>query len=448
MTRLLVVDDQANVRTTLEIMLSEAGYEVVTAVDGQAALEQIHHDRFDLVLSDLKMGDMTGIDLLRQVKQQSATTEFILMTAYGSVSTAVEAMKLGAHDYLQKPFQESELLVRVERALSRKRMQHQFSAMVSENRERYHLRNLVGRSEPMRGVLGRIVRVAPTDATVLITGESGTGKELVARAIHANSERQSKPFIPVNCAAMTENLIESELFGHVRGAFTGAVSDRRGLLEDANGGTFFFDEVAETSIAFQSKLLRVVQEGEIRRIGDNRNIKVDVRIIAATNQDLSKAIDERRFREDLFYRLNVVRFVLPPLRERVGDIPLLVDFFLARISERTGKDLSLSAPARAFLEAHRFPGNVRELENLLEQGAALALAGEIQLEDISEPAAPGNDRNAVSVGETLQEIVDVAERGAIMAALERVRGNREAAAEILGLSVTTLWRKMKRHDLS
>ncbi|MCZ7687199.1 MAG: sigma-54 dependent transcriptional regulator [Sandaracinaceae bacterium] len=323
MPKILVVDDQRNMRTTLCMMLRGAGYDVEESGDGTEACDRVLAETFDLVLTDLKMGARDGIDVLRHVKHESPLTEVIVMTAYGTIESAVEAMRIGAYDYIQKPFTEEELLVKVLKAVEKRQLAGEMVAMAAEFRERYRFDNIIGRSAAVRDVLGRIVRIAPTDTTVLITGESGTGKELVARAIHANSMRAEKPFVPVNCAAITETLLESELFGHVRGAFTGAVGARKGLFEEANGGTFFFDEIAETPPSFQAKLLRAIQEGEIRRLGDSKPLHVDVRIIAATNVDLQEAIAEKRFRQDLFYRLAVARFVLPPLRERREDIPLL-----------------------------------------------------------------------------------------------------------------------------
>jgi two-component system response regulator HydG len=445
MAKILVVDDQRNMRTTLAMMLRGAGHDVDEAADGDTACTMIANEDYDLVLTDLKMGPTDGMAVLRHTKDRSALTEVIVMTAYGTIESAVEAMRTGAYDYIQKPFGEEELLVKVQRAVEKRKLAGEISLMAAEFRERYHFENIIGRSAAIRDVLGRIVRIAPTDATVLITGESGTGKELVARAIHANSLRAERPFVCVNCAAITETLLESELFGHVRGAFTGAVSARKGLFEEANGGAFFFDEIAETSPSFQAKLLRAIQEGEIRRLGDNKSVKVDVRIIAATNQDLKIAIAEKRFREDLYYRLNVARFVLPPLRERKEDIPLLIEHFLAKYGKKMQRPARLGDGVTDFLMGYGYPGNIRELENLIEQGVALALNGVVQLDDIIPPemdARHGSDKPAAP--RSLQDVVDVAEREAIERVLREVDGNKEKAAELLGLSATTLWRKMKR----
>ena len=445
----LVVDDQRNMRTTLSLMLRGAGHDVVEAVDGDEACRRVDDDAYDLVLTDLRMVGKDGLDVLRHVKETTPLTEVLVMTAYGTIESAVEAMRTGAYDYIQKPFAEEELLVKIERAIEKRKLAGAMSAMTASFRERYGFSNIIGRSAAIRDVLARIVRIAPTDTTVLITGESGTGKELVARAIHANSLRAEKPFVTVNCAAVSETLLESELFGHVRGAYTGAVTARRGLFEEANGGTFFFDEIAETQPAFQAKLLRAIQEGEIRRLGDNKSVTVDVRILAATNQDLQEAIADKRFRLDLYYRLNVARFVLPPLRERREDIPLLVEHFVDKYARKMRRRAELGEGVVDYLVRYDFPGNIRELENMIEQGVALAVDGRVRLDDIVPPEiqqrvapTPGGGG-----GRTLQEVVDEAERAAIAKVLRDVEGNKERAADTLGLSGTTLWRKMKRLNI-
>jgi two-component system response regulator HydG len=444
--RVLIVDDQRNMRTTLAMMLRGAGHEVEEAPDGDAAIERLSDETFDLVLTDLKMGGRDGLDVLRHAKEQTGLTEVIVMTAFGTIENAVEAMRIGAYDYIQKPFAEEELLVKVQRAVEKRRLAGEVSVLAAEFRERYNFENIIGRSAAIRDVLTRIVRIAPTDATVLITGESGTGKELVARAIHTNSSRSDRPFVSVNCAAISETLLESELFGHVRGAFTGAISSRKGLFEEANGGTFFFDEIAETPPAFQAKLLRAIQEGEIRRLGDNKPILVDVRVIAATNQDLKQSIQDKRFREDLFYRLNVARFQLPPLRERREDIALLCDFFLEKYGRKMRRRARLGEGVLDWLLTYGFKGNIRELENLIEQGVALAVDEIIRLDDVITPEMAIGNESPASGGapRQLQDIVDDAERVYIEKTLREVDGNKEKAAEKLGLSSTTLWRKMKR----
>jgi two-component system response regulator HydG len=446
MPKILVVDDQRNMRTTLAMMLRGAGYEVDEAGDGNQGAEMGARGAYDVVLTDLRMGQFDGIRVLRSVKESHAATEIIVMTAYGTIESAVEAMRLGAFDYIQKPFSEQELLVKVERANHNRNLASQVSLLATEFKEKYKFENIAGRSQAIREVLGRIVKVAPTDATVLITGENGTGKELVAKAIHANSKRADRPFVPVNCAAITETLLESELFGHARGSFTGAVSARKGLFEEADGGTFFFDEIAETPVTFQAKLLRAVQENEIRRVGENKAIRVNVRIIAATNQDLLTSVAEKRFRQDLYYRLNVARFVLPPLRERREDIPILFEFFLAKANRKMSCNARAAEGVVEALMAQDYPGNIRELENMVEQAVALSGGGVITVDDIL-PATPQPKRPA-GAGRALADVVDAAERQAIEAALRDHDGSREKAAEALGISATTLWRKMTRLSIT
>ena len=442
MPKILVVDDQRNMRTTLAMMLRGAGYEVDEASDGSQGADMGGRGAYDVVLTDLRMGGFDGIGVLRAVKESHAMTEVIVMTAYGTIESAVEAMRLGAFDYIQKPFTEQELLVKVERANHNRRLANEVQLLASEFKERYKFENIAGRSQAVREVLGRIVKVAPTDATVLITGESGTGKELVAKAIHANSRRADRPFVPVNCAAISETLLESELFGHARGSFTGAVSARKGLFEEADGGTFFFDEIAETPLTFQAKLLRAIQENEIRRVGENKPIHIDVRIIAATNQELLTAVAEKRFRQDLYYRLNVARFVLPPLRDRREDIAVLLEFFLEKYNRKMNTRARFSDGVVEAVTAYDFPGNIRELENMVEQAVALSGGGPITADDVL-PATLQPKRPSSS-GRTLADVVDMAERQAIEAALRDCDGSREKAADVLGISATTLWRKMTR----
>src|SRR6516164_9216452 len=381
MAKILIVDDQRNMRTTLAMMLRGAGYEVDEAADGEQGAERGATGAYDVVLTDLRMGTKDGIDVLRSTKDAHPLTEVVVMTAYGTIESAVEAMRLGAFDYIQKPFTERELLVKVAKALDNRRLAGEVTFLASEFRDRYKFENIIGRSRAVREVLGRIVRVAPTDATVLITGESGTGKELVAKAIHANSKRADRPFVPVNCAAISETLLESELFGHARGAFTGAVSARKGLFEEADGGTFFFDEIAETPLTFQAKLLRAIQENEIRRVGENKPIRVNVRVIAATNQDLLSAVSEKRFRQDLYYRLNVARFILPPLRERREDVAILFQFFLEKYNRKMNSKARAGDGVVEALSQYDFPGNIRELENMVEQAVALSGGGVISVDD-------------------------------------------------------------------
>jgi two-component system response regulator HydG len=443
MAKLLIVDDQRNMRTTLAMMLRGAGFEVDEAQNGEEGSERGGAGAYDVVLTDLRMGSKDGIDVLRAVKTAQPMTEVIVMTAYGTIESAVEAMRFGAFDYIQKPFTEQELLVKVGKALDNRRLASEVALLAVEFKDRYKFENIVGRSRSVREVLGRIVRIAPTDAIVLITGESGTGKELVAKAIHANSKRSDRMFVPVNCAAITDTLLESELFGHAKGSFTGAIAARKGLFEEADGGTFFFDEIAETSPAFQAKLLRVIQESEIRRVGENKPIQVDVRIIAATNQDLAAAVAEKRFRQDLYYRLNVARFQLHALRERREDLPDLLTYFMEKYNKKMGTKARLDEGVLEALNTYDFPGNIRELEHMIEQAVALVQNGVVTRDDVlpeSRPTEAGN----VRTGRTLADVVDTAERQAIEGALRDCDGSREKAAEVLGISATTLWRKMTR----
>jgi len=442
--RVLIIDDQKNMRTTTAIVLRQAGYETAEAENGQVGIHKLSSEAFDVVLTDLRMEPVDGLDVLRQAVELSPSTQVIVMTAYGTIESAVEAIRIGAYDYLAKPFKEHELLMRVAKALEKRRLLSQVSLLTGEFRERYGLGRVIGGSMPLRELLTLVSRVAPSDATVLVTGESGTGKELIARAIHSGSRRGDKPFVPVNCAAITETLLESELFGHAKGAFTGAIRARRGLFEEADGGTLFIDEIGETSLGFQAKLLRTLQEGEIRRVGESVAIKVNVRVIAATNQDLRRALAEKRFREDLFYRLNVVPLRVPPLRERREDIPLLAAHFLARYNERAGVRKTMTTAAVAKLLEHAWPGNVRELENMIEQAAALSPGSEIGVSDVRFET---NGLGRGATAQTLAEALEATERRVIEAALVRRTGDLTLVAQDLAVSATTLWRKMKRLDI-
>jgi two-component system response regulator HydG len=438
----LVVDDQRNMRATTALLLRQAGHRVGEAADGASALEQLAESAYDVVLTDLRMPNLDGMQLLQAVQRSSPQTQVIVMTAYGTIESAVQAIRHGAYDFLTKPFQQEEVLLRVGKAVEKRRLLGEVTLYAEDFRKRYGLEHVVGRSPAMREVLERVMRVGPTDATVLITGESGTGKELVARALHVASARSARPFVPVNCAAITETLLESELFGHARGAFTGATRARRGLFEEADGGTLFIDEIGETAPGFQARLLRALQDGEIRRVGESTPVRVDVRVVAATNQDLRRAIAEKRFREDLFYRLAVVPIRLPPLRERREDVPLLAAHFLQRHNQRTGSEKTFAAEAVARLLEHDWPGNVRELENAVQHAVALSAGREIRLEDIQLEA--GRTPRPPGASVTLAEAVDDAERRAIEASLHRNGQDLSKVARELGVSGTTLWRKMKR----
>ncbi len=449
--RILVVDDQRNMRATTALLLRSEGYTVDEAGGGEEALAWLADHPADLLLTDLKMEPMDGLQLLKRALEIAPRLSVIVMTAYGSIETAVEAMRRGAYDYITKPFKDGELIHRVDKGLEHAGLVNTVDLIAGEFKVRHGLSALVGRSQAMRDLTARISRVATSDATVLVQGESGTGKELVARAIHALSNRSRAPFVPVNCAAITETLLESELFGHARGAFTGAVKARRGLFEEAHGGTIFIDEVTETAPAFQSKLLRVLQEGEVRRVGENAAITVDVRTVAASNREIEHEVAEKRFRQDLYYRLAVVTLTVPPLRERLEDVPVLAQHFLERANARSRRPRQFSPAALEHLGSYGFPGNVRELENLVEQAAALAEGDELGPDDFPIKRRGGEltpmPTPAAGPAQSLANAVTEAERRAIHAALEESPHDLGRVAELLDVSATTLWRKMKRLGL-
>ena len=451
--KVLVVDDEAGMRKSLAIMLRRDGYPVTEASGGTDALEQLGREVFDLVVADLNMDDLSGLEVLRHVKQTSPDVEVILMTAYGTIESAVEAMKLGAFDFITKPFQAEEILLRVRNAVDKRQLRREVGRLRAEVQNASGLDRIVGVSEPIRRLLASVPRVSQTDSTVLITGESGTGKELIARAIHSTSRRAHGPFVSVSCAALPEQLLENELFGHVRGAFTGALAARKGLLEEAHGGTFFLDEVGEAPPAIQTKLLRVLEERSIRRLGDNRSWPIDIRIVAATNRDLEVATREKTFREDLLYRLNVIRLHLPPLRDRRDDIPLLLRHFLALHCRQLSRELEGFAPATlAALRAHAFPGNVRELSNVVEQAVALAAGPLIEPEDLPEHIRqPAAARPAVSSpapsASPLEDALEGVEQEQIREALRLTGWNISRAATRLGISRNTLRYRIEKYGL-
>ena len=370
--RILIVDDEPSLREMLGIVLRRDGYDVLTAANGRQALEQLSRERIDLLLSDIRMPDLSGVEVLRAAKDANPDVVAFMMTAYASTDTAVEAMRLGAVDYFTKPFNMDELRLKVRRQLETHRLQQENVLLKRALNTRHEFSSIIGRSAVMLSVFRMIETIARTSSTVLITGESGTGKELAARAVHYNSLRRDHPFVALNCGALPETLLESELFGHMRGAFTGADANKKGLLEVAERGTIFLDEIGEMTLTVQVKLLRVLQDRTFRRLGGTDEVRADIRVVAATNQDLRKAVAEGRFREDLFYRINVIPIHLPPLRERVEDIPLLAEHFLAKYSAQMEKPVrSISQEAQRRLAAYAWPGNVRELENAIERAVAL-----------------------------------------------------------------------------
>jgi DNA-binding NtrC family response regulator len=450
--RLLVVDDEEPQRVMLTNILGRAGFDVVTAADGGEALARLKESRFDLMLTDQRMPSMDGLELLERVRRTRQELPIILMTAYGTVSTAVEAMKRGASDYLTKPFERDELLVVVEKAIRHRRLEDEVVSLRGALRERYRLDNLIGGAPSMQAVFALIERVSVTDVPVLITGDSGTGKELVARAVHQNSGRANGPFVALNCAAVPETLLESEFFGHERGAFTGATRAHEGRFEQANGGTLFLDEIGAMRVDLQAKLLRAIQEGEVQRIGSTSTRKVDVRILAASCEDLEQSIRNRTFREDLYYRLNVVPIVLPPLRDRVEDLPMLVDHFVSRAAKKFGREgISVAPEVLDRLQQHTWPGNVRELENCIERMVVLTRSDRLTSDDV--PPGVGIPDEVVfgnldgfelpAGGIRLPEL----EKHLIQQALRRTRGHLRPAARLLGISYKTLQYRLRKHDL-
>ncbi|MFZ5864114.1 MAG: sigma-54-dependent transcriptional regulator [Nitrospirota bacterium] len=450
--RVLIVDDEKSMREVLSIMLRKEGYAVTVAAHGPEALSLIDKEIYDLVISDVKMPGLSGIDVLKAVKAASPTTIVLMMTAFASTETAVEAMREGAYDYLTKPFKIDEVKLVVKNALERKQLQAENSRLKQVVRDRASFEQIVGRSEKLTKVLDLIRKVADTNSNVLIFGESGTGKELVARAIHYNSRRQERPFVTVNCSALPEPLLESELFGHMKGAFTGAVSNKEGLFEIANEGTLFLDEIGDTPLGIQVKLLRVLQEKEFRRVGGTRDLKSDVRIVAATNRDLEKAIAEGRFREDLYYRLDVIPIRLPPLRERPEDIPLLVDAFLRKLAGEMGKTLMRIEPdAVALLGKQEWRGNVRELENVMERIVALASGGTIGADQVRD-CLPRSAEDAVAMtlpakGLDLEGVMATIEKDLLLKALQRASGVKKDAAGLLGLDFRSFRYRLSKYGI-
>jgi len=452
MKKVLVIDDEPGLRQSLGLLLSDAGYAVTAEQDGRRGLDRAIAEPFDLVLCDVRMPEMDGLTFLRNYRQRGGNALVIVMSAYGGEDAAIAAMKEGAYDYLPKPFRPDEVVLTLRKAEERERLRQEVAGLKAQLAAGPAERGLIVESAAMRRALDLVTRVAEHTTTVLITGESGTGKEVVARAIHRASPRAAKAFVGINCAAIPEALLESELFGHVRGAFTGASADKTGLFEAANGGTILLDEIGELPLGLQAKLLRVLQENEIRRVGDQKTRRVDARVLAATARDLEAEVRAGRFREDLFYRVNVVVITLPALREREDDIAPLSRHFAARLAQRLGRPLALSDDAIAWLERQPWPGNVRELENAIERAAVLTnheilSPADFRSEPLLIPHTPESGERGVGSG-TLRDAVEVAERIAIAEALKATDGNRRAAAQRLGVSLRTLFYKIDRYGLS
>jgi DNA-binding NtrC family response regulator len=443
METILIVDDEKSILDLLGVVFRKEGYQVKTNPGTPKVYDLIDQSDFDLLICDIKMPQVDGMELLRHVKKQNPTAPVIMITAYGSVKQAVEALRIGALDYVVKPFDIEELKVLVLRGLEQRKLRQENILLKKTFREEASFEKMIGKSKIMREIFGLIEKVAATDSTVIISGESGTGKEMAARAIHALSRRRDHPFVSINCAALPENLLESELFGHTRGSFTGAVSDKRGMFETAQAGTVFLDEVAEMSPWTQVKLFRVLQERTVRRVGGTEEIPVDVRIIAATNQDLKKRIEEGKFREELFYRLNVISFEMPALHKRVEDIPLLVAYFLQKHCDKLNRKIKRLTPeVVGILETYRWPGNVRELENIIERIVAVE-----ERETITVNCLPAEIMNArrkdeepvtLKPGFNLEEHLDQVAKGYLQEAGQMVGGNMRKMAEVLGLSYRSL----------
>jgi DNA-binding NtrC family response regulator len=451
MAKILIIDDEPAMVEVIVTLCREKGHQAFPFNSASRAIEQIDTVQPQVVITDIKMEAMSGFDVLRHIREHHRQTAVILITAYGSTETAVEAMKMGATDYVLKPFKIDELQTRIQKALDFQAAVGEVTYLRKELKNKYRFENIVGTSRKMQEVYNLINKVADTDSTVLIQGESGTGKELVARGLHFNSNRQHHPFVAINCSALPENLLESELFGHKKGAFTGAVADKRGLFEEANLGTIFLDEVNSMATSLQTKLLRVLQEREVRRVGDNKSSPVNVRVVGATNEALQPKMKDGTFREDLYYRLAVIPVEIPPLRERLEDVPLLVNHFLQKQAHATGGEpKKIEAQAVDILCHYDYPGNVRELENAIERACALCDEDVILPSDLPPQivaAAQGDKAEraiaAMPVGQKLEEFIQQQERGYIDATLAHCNGSREKAASMLGISMATLYRKVE-----
>lgn len=453
--KILVVEDDEYVLGSIKILLNKEGYEVNTALDGLEALSLYRKDSYDLVIADLKMPKMDGFELLKQLKLEFPDVSFIMMTAYGSIRTAVDAMKMGAYDYVTKPVSAEEIRLVIQRAFERQNLITEIRTLRKELEERFSLDNIIGKSNAMQRVYDLILQVANTDATVLITGETGTGKELVAHAIHHNSNRKNCPFVVINCSALPETLLESELFGHEEGAFTGATKQRIGKFEYADTGTVFFDEMGNLPLSMQTKLLRLLQEKSFERIGGNQTTKVDVRVLAATNKDLNKLSEEGCFRKDLYYRLNVIPIQLPSLKERREDIPLLVTHFIEKYNKVFKKEIkSISQHVLNMMMSYCWPGNVRELENLVERTVIMAkdhVISEIELPMPNQKQARERLEdidNGQITDSSLEDFLAHYENIYITRLLKRCKGRIDSSATISGIDVKTLYRKMKKYNIN
>lgn len=454
--RILVVDDEESIREFLEIMLRKEGYEVTCAEDGQRALDMVKKRSFDLVISDLQMPNMTGLQLLKEAKAQYPDMMFMMITAFGTAETAVEAMKSGAYDYILKPFKIDEVRINIANALRSQNLEFENRTLKKELNREYSFQNLVGNSESMHRIYDLVKRVSQAPTNVLITGESGTGKEMVAKAIHYNGLLKEKPFVTVNCGAIPESLMESEMFGHKKGSFTGAVADKVGLFEVADGGSLFLDEVGELPLTIQVKLLRAIQERVIRRVGGTEDAKIEVRIIAATNRDLEEMVKSGTFRQDLYYRLNVINIRTPALRERSDDIPLLAQHFLKKYNDRLSKGIQgISEEAMEMLKKYDYPGNVRELENIIERTVALEGGSTILPESlppiVNTPSgrkmASSNEIQVTEEGLDLDKVMGQIEKELLIKAIHTAGGVKKRAAKLLNITFRSMRYRVEKYNL-
>lgn len=454
--RILVVDDEESIREFLEIMLKKEGYEITTAEDGAVAKEVLTKKSFDMVISDLQMPNMTGLELLKHVRESYPDLVFMMITAFGTTESAVEAMKMGAYDYLTKPFKIDEVRINVANALRSKNLEVENRVLKKEMVKEYSFQNMIGNSEPMHRVFDLVKRVSQAPSNILITGESGTGKEVVAKAIHFNGPLKDRAFVTINCGAIPESLMESEMFGHKKGSFTSASSDKEGLFEVADGGTLFLDEVGELPLTIQVKLLRAIQERVIRRVGANEDIKIEVRIIAATNRDLEKMVKDGTFRQDLYYRLNVINIKTPSLRERREDVPLLAAHFLKKYNDRLGKQIQgISTEAMESLKKYDYPGNVRELENIIERTVALEGGATILPESLppfvntpqGRKLASSNEIQVTMDGVDLDKILGQIEKELIIKAIHTAGGVKKRAAKVLNITFRSMRYRVEKYNL-
>ena len=450
--RILIIDDEESFRHMLSVILKKERYDVETASNGEDGLQRIGVSPFDQILCDIRMPQMDGMEFLSRVQKMGMDAPIIMMSAYGTVDTAIEAMKLGAYDYISKPFKPDEIILTLKKAEERERLRKENELLRREVEKEYSFTNIISKNEKMQKIFDVIKKVAQYKSTILITGESGTGKELVARALHYNSDRSKRPFTPVNCGAIPENLLESELFGHVKGAFTDAIRTKKGLFEEADGGTLFLDEIGELPLQLQVKLLRVLQDGEIRRVGESKSIQIDVRIVSATVKDLAKEASESRFREDLFYRLNVLPIHIPPLRERKEDIPLLINHFTKKYSQSMSKNVvGINPKALEAMMNYSWYGNVRELENTVERAIVLTDGDHIELDDL--PLEIRDFHDGIQLEPLLEEEYSIKkaskhlETNLIKKALKKTKGNHTQASKLLEISHRALLYKIKEYEI-